>query len=170
MPNNKLRFCKNNSRCLYSKWLFTNKCSNNIKLCMHSNLQCNRLYWGKEIQAHNHHSLFIIHSLWECQWWEEWCHHKVLKPMVPRLVHSSWWECQMLSCHQWEWCILVKLILLLICLEVILWWVLTYKTLELQREMKATSDDELWISTYFSIKSIKKQLITMLLLSSATQL
>jgi hypothetical protein len=137
---------------------------------MLSNLQCNRLYWGKEIQVHNHHNLFIIHSLWECQWWEEWCHHKVLKQMVLRLVNSSWWECPMLSCHQWEWCILVKLILLLICLEVILWWVLTYKTLELQREMKATSDDELWISTYFFTKSIMKHLITLLLLSSATQL
>ena len=107
---------------------------------------------------------------WECQWWEDWCHHKVLTQMLLRLVNSRWWECQMLLCLLWEWCILDKLTLLLICLEVILWWVLTCKTLELEREMKATNDHEFCKSIYFSIKSIMKQLITMLLLSSATWL
>ena len=169
ITSNKLRFSKNNSRCLCSKWRSTSKCSNNIKLCWHNNLPCNRLYWGKEILVHNHHNLSIIHLLWECQWWEEWCHHKVLTLMLLQLVNSSWWECQMHLCHQWEWCILDKLILLLICLEVIPWWVLTYKTLELEREMKAKNEYELWISIYFFTKSITKQLITMLLLSSATR-
>ena len=108
--------------------------------------------------------------LWDCQWWEEWCHHKVLKPIHLRLINSRWWECPILLCHKWEWCIPDKLILLLICLEVILWWALTYKTLELEWEKMARNDHELWISIYFSIKSINKQFMTVLLLSSATRL